>query len=133
VNLEQAIHERWAADGVLSSLLSAEEVVTGNRSGSRVPYATIHRRENRTLLRTNAGDAVDEAVLLIHVWHDDYDVGRAILERVKAAFDRSDFPLAGNDRVIRMCRTTDSARQHDDGLWQFSIEFSVQVYLASGV
>ena len=132
MNLEQAIHQRWAADPALTALLSADAVVTGTRGSRNVPYATVHRKSNRTVLRTNAGDAVDEATVVFHVWHDDYDAGRAILEQVKTAFDRSDFPLAAGDRVIQMRRTADRAQQDDDGLWQLTVEFLVQVYLSSG-
>ena len=69
----------------------------------------------------------------IDVWHDCYDAGRAILDAVIAAFDRSRFGLSGESRVTRMCRSDDFALQHGDGLWQFSVFFSLQAYLASGV
>jgi hypothetical protein len=133
VDLEQAIHERWAADSALAALLPADAVVTGTRGSRDVPYATVHRKANRTVLRTNAGAAVDEAILAIHVWHDDYDAGRAIVRQVQAAFELGDFALSGDDRVIQMRRVADSAEQHDDGLWQFSIDFLVQVYFPSGM
>jgi len=133
MNLEQAIHERWAASEALASLLPAENVRTGRSYGQPMPYAALTRLGSRTAFRTNAGDAMDEVTLRINVWHDDYDAGRAILEQVKAAFDRSDFALSGGDRVVQMRRTDDSASQHDDGAWQFTIEFLVQVHLPSGV
>ena len=133
MNLEQAIHQRWAADDVLAALLPAERVKTGRPSDSRVPYATVRREKNRTVLRTNAGDAVDEVTLRITVWHNDHDAGRTIVQKVKAAFDRGSFDLSGGDRVLQMCRTSDNARQHDDGLWQFDVKFLVQVYLPNGV
>jgi hypothetical protein len=79
-----------------------------------------------------AGDALDEVTLRVNVWHEEYDAGRAIAEEVKAAFDRSSFALSGSDRVVQMLRTNDFASQHDDGAWQFTTEFLVQVYLPSG-
>jgi len=132
VNLEQVIHQRWAAAQALNALLPAENVKTGRSAGDPVPYATITRLENRTVFRTNAGDALDEVTLRVNVWHDDYDAGRAIAEQVKAALDRSDFALSGSDRVVQMRRTNDSASQHDDGAWQFTVEFLIEVYLSSG-
>lgn len=132
MNLEQAIHQRWAADPALTALVPADAVVTGTRGSRSVPYVTVHRKSNRPVLRTNAGDAVDEATVEFHAWHDDHDAGRAIAEQVKTVFDRSNFPLAGGDRVIQMRRTADRARQDDDGLWQFTVEFLVLVYLQSG-
>ena len=133
MNLEQVLHQRWAAFDALNSLFAAEHVKTGRSFSAALPYATITRLGNRTAFRTNAGDALDEVTLRINVWHDDYDAGRAIVRELMAAFDRSDFALAGGDRVVQMRRTDDSASQHDDGTWQFAIEFLVQVYLPSGV
>ena len=132
MNLEEAIHQRWAASEGLAALLPAEGVKTGRSLDDAVPYATLTRRASRTAFRTNAGDALDEVGLRIDVWHDDYDAGRAIVHQIKAAFDRSDFELVGGDRVVQMRRTDDSASQHDDGVWQFTIDFLAQVYLASG-
>jgi hypothetical protein len=132
VNLEQVVHQRWAASEDLSSLLPAGNVKTGRSFDGSVPYASIARLGNRTAFRTNAGDALDEVMLRINVWHDDYDAGRAIMEQITATFDRSDFALSGADRVIQMRRTDDSASQHDDGTWQFTVEFLVQVHLPSG-
>ena len=133
MNLEQVIHQRWAASEGLSSLLPAESVKTGRSLADATPYATITRLGSRTAFRTNAGDALDEVTLRINVWHDDYDAGRAVLEQLKATFDCSDFALSGGDRVIQMRRTEDSASQHDDGTWQLTVEFLVQVHLPSGV
>jgi len=133
VNLEQAIHQRWAAAGALTSLLPVENVKTGRSSDGPVPYATIVREKNRTAFRSNAGDALDEVTLRVDVWHDNYDKGRGIAEQVKAAFDRSEFALSGSDKVVQMRRTSDSATQDEDGMWRLTIEFLVQVYLPSGV
>jgi len=132
MSLEQAVHQRWAADPGLAAALPAENVVTGRYGGGQVPYATVHRTQNRRLLRTNDG-RLDETRLAVHVWHDDYDAGRQIAELVQAAFDGAGFALPNGGRVVRMRRTADSAEEHDDGLWQFSLEFLVQVYLPSGV
>ena len=133
MNLEQAIHQRWAASEALAALLPAGAVKTGRSLDDTVPYATVTRRANRTVFRTNAGDALDEVTLRIDVWHDDYDAGRAILREVKEAFDRSAFDLTGGDRVTQMRRASDFASQHDDGVWQLTIDFLVQVYLVRGI
>ena len=132
MNLEQVIHQRWAGDATLEGLLPVARLKTGRSVGETVPYATLARRRCRTRFRTNAGDAVDEVRLRIHLWHDDYDAGRTILEAIKAAFDRSSFPLAEGDQVVQMRRTDDAAEQDDEGLWRFAIEFAVEVYLPEG-
>lgn len=132
MTLEQAIHARWAASPALEALLPAQRVRTGAFHGDGRPYATLERKAGRTVFRTNAHDAVDEVLLAVHVWHESYDAGLAIVREVKAAFDRSQFDLDGGDRAIQVRRTAESARQHDGGVWQFTVEFSVSVYLASG-
>jgi len=132
MKLEQAIHQRWAAAGALSALLPAEKLSTGFSRESGTPYAVLVRRSGRNLFRTNAGDALDEIALAIHVWHHDHDAGRTIVEAVRAVFDSSAFDLPDGPRVVHMRRAGEAAAQHDGGTWQFTIEFLVQVYLPSG-
>jgi len=132
MNLEQAIHQRWAGDATLEGLLPAARLKTGRSVGETVPYATLARRRCRTRFRSNAGDALDEVTLRVRLWHDDYDAGRAIVEAIKTAFDRTDFPLAESDRVVQMRRTDDTAEQDNEGLWRFTIDFAVEVYLPVG-
>jgi Protein of unknown function (DUF3168) len=132
MDLEQAIHQRWAASETLESLLPAERLKTGLSPGDPMPYATLTRQGNRTTLHSNAGDAVDETTLRIDVFSDNFDAGQAIAEQVKAAFDRSSFALSGDDRVVQMRRTNDWAAQAADRVWQFAIQFLAQVHLPSG-
>jgi hypothetical protein len=132
MNLEQAIYARWAATPGLESLLSSQSVRTGSFHGEGRPYATLERRTGRTVFRTNAGDALDDVTLSIHVWHDSYDAGRAIVHAIQAAFDRGGFDLDAGDRVVQMRRTADAAKQHDNNVWQFTVEFLVSVHLCSG-
>jgi hypothetical protein len=132
MNLEQAIHQRWAAAAALCQLLPADRLHTGLARGTGTPYATLLRKPSRTLFRTNAGDALEEVPLVIHVWHDRFDAGQAIARQVQAVFDRSDFSLSDGGRVVQMRRAGESVVEHDDGVWQWAIEFSVQVYLPSG-
>jgi hypothetical protein len=132
MNLEEAIHERWASAGKLSALLPVHRLRTGIARDGAIPLATIHRKPGRTLLRTNVGDALDEIPLVIHVWHEQFDAGQEIADEVKAAFDRGQFPLRGGDRVIDMRRAGESVVQQESGAWQWAIEFTVQVHLAAG-
>ena len=102
---------------------------TGLARGDSLPYATLARTGSRTALRTNSDDAVEEVALRLTVWHGDYDAGSAIAGQIAAAFDRSDFALAGGGRVIQMRRTSVAATEHDDGAWQFTIEFLVDIHV----
>lgn len=133
MKLEQAIHQRWEAADALNSLLPVANVKTGRSLDASLPYASIARKAVRTVFRTNAGDALDEVVLEVHVWHDDYDAGRDIVEQVNTAMDRADFALSDGQQVVQMRRTGESDSQHDEGVWQFMVQFLVQVYLPFGV
>ena len=133
MTLEQSLHQRWAADERLTVLLPADRVKTGRAVGTATPYVTLLRQSSRVLLRTNAGDAIEEVVLRINVWHQEHDAGQTLAEAVKLVFDRSGFPLSGGDRVLRMLRHDEEIVQHSDGLWQFRLDFTIQVYLAFGV
>lgn len=130
MNLEQAIHQRWAASGELQSLLPADNVTTGPSPAAALPHATIWRKTGRTICRTNAQHSLDEVTLAISVWHDDHDAGRAIAEAVRAAFDRAAFPLAGGDRVMQMRRIAESTTQSPHGTWQMTTKFLVRVLLS---
>lgn len=133
MNLEQAIHERWGQAAALAALLPTERITTGRAVDTTRPYAILACPRRQTVIRTNDGAAVDEVTTQIDVWHDRYDAGQAILAQIIAAFDRSDFPLSDGRRVVQMRREGDSATQQDDGVWQLTITFLVQVYLPSGV
>ena len=132
MSLEQAIHERWAASAALSAVLPAERLKTGLARGTGIPYATLSRKPGRTVFRTNAGDALDRVPLVIRVWHSQFDAGQAIAQEVKAAFDRAELALDGGDRALDMLRGGESVVQHEDGIWEWAIEFSVHVHLISG-
>lgn len=128
MSLEQAVHQRWAADPALAAMLPPERFTTGRASEGPLPYATLARRSNRTVWRANSGDRLDETELAVHVWHGDYDAGRAVAERVRAVFDRAAFGLASGARVVQMLRRGDDAAQGPDGVWRFTLVFVVQVH-----
>jgi len=133
VNIEQAIHQLWAGNQTLESMLTSDSVKTGRSFSDSIPYATIERKSNQTVFRTNDGSAMDETRLKIEIWHDSYDSARTIAEQVKTTFDRSEFQLTENDRVIQIRRFNDSATQDENGVWCFGIEFIAYVYLSLGV
>jgi len=131
MNLAEVIHQRWAAASGLNGLLPATSVYTGLSIDPQMPYAVISKRSNRPTARHNDGSGVDAVGVRIEVFHDDRDAAAAIIEQLKAAFDRTDFALSGSDKVINMQRLDDSERQNDDGVWQMTIDFHCAVYLGA--
>jgi hypothetical protein len=131
VTLEEALHARWAASEALTALLAAERLSTGPAHAAR-PYAVLSRGPTRTLLRTNAGDALDEVEMSFHIHHDDHAAAGAIAQQVKAAFDRSAWDVGDGRRVLRMLRTGETVVPRGDGGWEFVVAFSLRVHLPQG-
>lgn len=128
MSLESALHARWAADAELSALLPVENLKTGLVRGAGMPCARLVRKACRAALSTNAAETLDEVALEFHVWHEDYDAGRAIADAIVTAFDRGRFDISPSERVLCLRRVLDSAQQEDDGPWQFTLEFVAQVH-----
>ena len=133
MNLAQVIHQRWAAATTLTGLLPASRVHTGIGAEATMPYAVISKQSDRPLTRHHDGSAVDLIGVRIEVFNENYDAGAAVVHEIKAAFDRTDFALAGSDSVLNMLRSNDRESQGDDGVWQFTVDFDCTVYLESGV
>ncbi|MGO8690902.1 MAG: DUF3168 domain-containing protein [Thermoguttaceae bacterium] len=131
MNLAQVIHQRWAATAALDDLLPAARVFTGLSVDTALPYAVISKESEHPGDYYNDGAATAAVGLRIQVFHGQYDAGAAVMLQVKAAFDGSDFPLAGSDKVLDMRRANDSERQSEDGVWQFLCDFQCTVYLAA--
>jgi hypothetical protein len=133
MNLAQVIHQRWAANSALNNLLPAARVYTGLSFDPAEPFAVISKEKDRPETYHSDGSAIDVVGLRIQVFHDHYDAGAAIMHQIKTAFDRTNFDLAGSDKVLNINRANDSERQTDDGVWQFTIDFDCTVFLAAGV
>ena len=133
MNLAQVIHQRWAAAAALDALLPAARVYTGLSVDPTVPFAVISKLSEQPTSYHNDGSAVAAVGLRIEVFHSQYDAAAAIMQQVKAAFDRSDFPLAGSDKVVDMQRLNDFERQTADGVWHCTCDFQCTVHLAAGV
>ena len=129
MSLVQAIHERWAAAAALQAVLPAARLYTGLCPDAALPWATIDKQSARPVACHNDGSATVAVGVKIDVFHGDHDAGAAIVQQVVAAFDRCDFALAGNDRVVNMRRVNDFERQSDDGVWQFTCEFQCIVFI----
>lgn len=132
MNLAQVIHQRWAAAAALNDLLPASRVYTGLSVDPATPYAVISKEGQSPGSLCHDGSGVDQVKLRIQVYHENYGEAAAIVEQLKAAFDRTRFDLSGADRVLFMQRTDDFENQNEDGLWRMVVDFRLTVYLASG-
>ncbi|OHB67853.1 MAG: hypothetical protein A2V70_19920 [Planctomycetes bacterium RBG_13_63_9] len=128
MNLAQMMHQRWAAAEPLNNLLPASHVYTGMAVDPTTPYAVISKERDRPIGFHNDGSAIDAIGVRFEVFHGDYDAGTAIMEQITKTFDRTDFVLSGNDKVINMQRLSDSEVQENDGVWRLTIDFNCTVY-----
>lgn len=131
MNLEQVVHERWAASPELAALLPAERFFCGRVSTGTLPYATLLRRAARRRWPSNSGEEIEEVALRIRVWHTNFEAARLVGRAIGEVFDRSRFPLAGGDCVMHMRRRRESAYQFDDGAWRLTLDFRVYVRVAA--
>ena len=147
MNLLQTIHDRWADDADLTLLLPAtsdkdtNKVWTGLDFNPALPFASIEKLGGSPEQYDNCDTAIDRVAIRIQVFTEDHDQGEDIIRAIKAAFDRSDFTLAGGsssssgedaEAVLNMQRTNDSQFQEEDGTWRFVIDFDAWVYLPYG-
>jgi hypothetical protein len=128
LNLAQAIHQRWAADQGLGALLPESQVYTGMSPDPTLPFAVISRLDSRPKARPNDGSATDAIAVRIELFHGNYDAAAALLEQVKATFERADFAVDESTRVVNMRRASDQEEQRDDGVWHVVIDFDCTVY-----
>jgi|GEM_PF-4188686 len=137
--LSQSIHDRWAADAVLTTALPATRVTTGRSHAAEpdMPYAVFELSggtNGSTDLRTNDDARVETvaARLKIHVGPQpvEYAAGCSIAQAARACYERADFDLSDDaGRVIDVL--TDSlavVQAEDDGCWTFTLDFRFKVY-----
>jgi hypothetical protein len=135
MNLGYYLHSRWQASPPLNGLLPVEKVMTGLyfAADPGSSYATITLPGGAVEGYANDGSSVDSVTVRIQVHDADYDQGGAIVQALLATFDRSDFPLSGNDRVLSMQKTGMPVETQDPhtGQWDWTVDFKCRVYLAA--
>lgn len=146
MDIEKQIHARWAADATLNGLLPETKLATGiyfppeddadDDGNPEFPYATLTRPGDTPEEYYNDGSSIEAVQVRITVYHQksSYDEGVAIVDAIKAAFDRSMFSLTGNsDKVLHMERLSYAPLQDQaSGDWFFVVDYMCHVFLGSG-
>lgn len=138
MDIEKQIHARWAADATLNGLLPETKLATGIyfAEDPTFPYATLTRPGDTPEEYYNDGSSIEGVQVRITVYHQksSYDEGVAIVDAIKAAFDRSMFSLTGNsDKVLHMERLSYAPLQDQaSGDWFFVVDYMCHVFLGSG-
>jgi hypothetical protein len=122
MNLLEVIHQRWAAATALNALLPASRLYTGRSGDPSRPFATIWKRSQRPIALCNDATDFEEIGLRVQVLHDNHDAAAAIVEQLKTTFDRTQFPLSGNDAVVLVQHINNWEEQNDDGVWQMTVD-----------
>lgn len=143
MNLLKNIHERWGDDAVLIGLLPASRVKTATTSDTTLPFAAWTKDSQSPVMMSNDGEASDDVGLRCQVFHESYDAGAQIVNRVKAVFHNARFDMescggssSGEtccDTMMVMRRVNDYEIQEPDGVWRFVIDFTAKVHLPGGV
>ena len=129
MNLAEVLHQRWAATEALNDLLPAASVHTGPGVERTMPAAVITKQTDRPDVYLSDGSSLNTVGVRIQVFHDSYDSAVAVVEQIRTAFDRTEFDLSGDDKVINMRRANDFEDRQDDGTWRLVIDFDCTVYL----
>jgi Protein of unknown function (DUF3168) len=125
MSLEQAIHERWATDFLLASVLPVERLTTGAARGeTSLPYVVLSRRENQVVARTSSGTSIQRAIMRFAIWAADLDQAKQIAQAVGRRFERAEFALSTGD-VLNMQRSLEIETQADDGSWHLESDYVV--------
>jgi len=127
MNLEQAIHERWAADTELCEALPVARLYTGLAPGSAAaPYAVLTELGRRPQTHTSSGTVLERVTLRFTSWTATLAAGRRLGEAIAAQFNRRDFALDVG-RVLNMERVNEQAQQQPDGAWRIELDYAVTV------
>jgi hypothetical protein len=134
MNLGYYLHARWQASPSLNGLLPVDKVMTGLyfTVDPGPSYATITLPGGTAEGYANDGSSVDNVAVRVQVHDSDYDRGGTIVAAILATFDRADFPLSGNDRLLSMQKAGMPRETQDPhtGQWEWTLDFQCRVYLA---
>lgn len=124
MSIERAIHEQWAADYRLTSLVPTGQLFTGATTGPTPrPYVVLERQDKVPAVRTSGG-AVDRTRLRFNVWTDGLDQGKQIVMEIARRFDRQNFDQAGI-LCLNMQRVTETETREENGVWRLAAEYVV--------
>lgn len=116
MDVEQAIHQRWASDHQLTALVPAELFVTGRAEGvDQLPYVILQMPQRRTRINTSQ-TAIEETQVEFNVRTASLQEATEIIKRLRRRFHRQSFPLAQGACLV-MQHDVDRWVAEDDGVW----------------
>lgn len=124
MRLEQALHERWAADARLAELIPPANVWTGWQTPTPLPSASLLCVGEDHLWLTPKREWAERVRITVTIWSESFDRLRKAIDRVKVVFNRASFDLGDGARVIRMTvhRTTLHREEHE--VWRGEVSFN---------
>lgn len=135
MNLEEAIHARWAADATLNGLLPATDVHTGRYrvADPTFPFATIEITGGTARDESNE-DALAYPTVQFKIYHaaDSHDALKSIVNAMVDAFHQADFNLDGGDKVLDMKLDGEPVYSQDEpGNWIVTTNFTSMTLVAA--
>ena len=127
MSLEAAIHDRWAGAAALVALLPEARVFTGAARGNvPLPYVVLMREGETPRTRTSSLTEVSEIVVRFVIYVAELDVGKAIAEAIRVAFNRQGFALAIGTCLV-MQGTSEQEQAATDGTWMVTASYLARV------
>ncbi len=125
LEIEQAIHERWAVTGALIALVPAARVFTGAAADNpAAPYVVWQRLSTAPAARTSSGRQISRTRLRCEIRAEQLAAAKQIAAAVSEEFNRSAFSLA-----VGTCLAMQHAGHEEtltpQGWWLVATEFDV--------
>ena len=131
--LEPAVRERWRVSTELVEAIPLERFTTGPSSDLTQPYATLETVKSSPALKTNRGDLREEITFRIHLWGDDFDQMRSLLQWLETYFSSKTICHPITWQMARVQRLHSNQIQHDDGIWQMTATFLAKANILPNV
>jgi hypothetical protein len=123
MSVEQGIHERWAQNRPLCTLLPADRLATGHHDAAvPLPYAELLSAGQPSFTRTSTGTLVTRRRIDFRLVGDSYAVLKEAAVEVLCLFSRASF-RSGEATVLDMRPVALDERKTADGAWEVVVGF----------
>ena len=123
MDIEAAVHTRWATYAPLVELVPAAKFVTGTLYDEpELPYVSLGVEGETPDWRSSDGEGIETA-LRFSIFDSDLGRAKKIAQRIKDRFDRKSFAIRdGNCYVMQW--TNELRLPGEDGVWTVLVDYS---------
>ncbi len=126
MSLEQAIHNRWAADASLPALLPAARFLTGPPLvRPSLPWAMLARQGTKSR-EPGSHYTLEETELAFTIWDRGLAAAKAIAAAVQTGYDHAGFAFTSG-QVLALRLTDQREAREADGVWRITLTFTALI------